>query len=206
MIEAFARVFAKERPIDGKGSFRAYLYKTARNLTIRHTQKHKLWFLHLDEVDFELPSEELVETRLLQNEREKCLYEAMAKLGSLETSSPYSESISRLPGTAFSSEGLYRISTKKGGWSAGSVLPLPLLFRTLFSSHTNSPYAHTPSLLEVISRPAQNPPSWQKGTFNPPPILASRLCRSIFWIFASFPSSGPSVTMILSAFHCREEI
>ena len=66
MIEAFARVFAKERPIDGKGSFRAYL--------------HKLWFLHLDEVDFELPSEELVETRLLQNEREKCLYEAMAKL------------------------------------------------------------------------------------------------------------------------------
>lgn len=80
MIEAFARVFAKERPIDGKGSFRAYLYKTARNLTIRHTQKHKLWFLHLDEVDFELPSEELVETRLLQNEREKCLYEAMAKL------------------------------------------------------------------------------------------------------------------------------
>ena len=73
-------VFAKERPINGKGSFRAYLYKTARNLTIRHTQKHKLWFLHLDEVDFELPSEELVETRLLQNEREKCLYEAMAKL------------------------------------------------------------------------------------------------------------------------------
>ena len=80
MIEAFAMVFAKERPIDGKGSFRAYLYKTARNLTIRHTQKHKLWFLHLDDVDFELPSEELVETRLLQNEREKCLYEAMAKL------------------------------------------------------------------------------------------------------------------------------
>ena len=31
-------------------------------------------------MDFELPSEELVETRLLQNEREKCLYEAMAKL------------------------------------------------------------------------------------------------------------------------------
>ena len=27
-----------------------------------------------------MPSEELVETRLLQNEREKCLYEAMAKL------------------------------------------------------------------------------------------------------------------------------
>lgn len=57
MIEAFARVFAKERPIDGKGSFRAYLYKTARNLTIRHTQKHKLWFLHLDEAMAKLKTE-----------------------------------------------------------------------------------------------------------------------------------------------------
>lgn len=80
MIEAFARIFAKERPIDGKGSFRAYLYKTARNLTIRHSQKHRLWFLHLDDMDFELPSEELVDTKLLQSERKRHLYEAMAKL------------------------------------------------------------------------------------------------------------------------------
>ena len=80
MIEAFAQIFAKERPIDGKGSFRAYLYKTARNLTIRHKQKHRLWFLHLDELEFELSGEELVEERLLQSEREQHLYEAMAKL------------------------------------------------------------------------------------------------------------------------------
>lgn len=78
MIEAFAQIFAKERPIDGKGSFRAYLYKTARNLTIRHRQKHKIWFLHLDEVDFELPSEELVDAKLLQSEREQHLYEGMS--------------------------------------------------------------------------------------------------------------------------------
>ena len=80
MIEAFAQIFAKERPIDGKGSFRAYLYKTARNLTIRHRQKHKLWFLCLDEVDFELPGEELVDAKLLQSEREQHLYEGMANL------------------------------------------------------------------------------------------------------------------------------
>lgn len=80
MIEAFAQIFAKERPIDGKGSFRAYLYKTARNLTIRHRQKHKIWFLHLDEVDFELPSEEMVDAKLLQSEREQHLYEGMANL------------------------------------------------------------------------------------------------------------------------------
>lgn len=80
MIEAFAQIFAKERPIDGKGSFRAYLYKTARNLTIRHRQKHKLWFLCLDEVDFELPGEELVDAKLLQSEREQHLYEGMASM------------------------------------------------------------------------------------------------------------------------------
>ena len=80
MIESFAQIFAKERPIDGKGSFRAYLYKTARNLTIRHRQKHKLWFLCLDEVDFELPGEELVDAKLLQSEREQHLYEGMANL------------------------------------------------------------------------------------------------------------------------------
>lgn len=36
MIEAFSQLFAKERPIGGEGSFRAYLYRTARNLAIRH--------------------------------------------------------------------------------------------------------------------------------------------------------------------------
>lgn len=80
MIEAFSKIFAKERPIKGNGSFRAYLYKTARNLTIRHNQKHKLWFLHLDDLTFDLPSEELVDTKLRQTERERQLYEAMAKL------------------------------------------------------------------------------------------------------------------------------
>ena len=29
MIEAFSQIFAKERPITGEGSFKAYLYKTA---------------------------------------------------------------------------------------------------------------------------------------------------------------------------------
>lgn len=80
MIEAFSKIFAKERPIKSNGSFRAYLYKTARNLTIRHNQKHKLWFLHLDDLTFDLSSEELVDTKLQQTERERQLYEAMAKL------------------------------------------------------------------------------------------------------------------------------
>ena len=80
MIEAFAQMFVRRRSVSEDGSFRAYLYKTARNLTIRHNQKHKLWFLHLDDLTFDLPSEELVDTKLRQTERERQLYEAMAKL------------------------------------------------------------------------------------------------------------------------------
>lgn len=38
MIEAFSQIFAKERPIMGEGSFKAYLYKTARNLALRHSK------------------------------------------------------------------------------------------------------------------------------------------------------------------------
>ena len=56
MIEAFSQLFAKERPIEGVGSFKAYLYKTARHLVIRHKQKNRLAFLRLDELDFALRS------------------------------------------------------------------------------------------------------------------------------------------------------
>ena len=41
MIEAFAQIFAKARPIHRTGSFKAYLYKTARNLALRHKRKHR---------------------------------------------------------------------------------------------------------------------------------------------------------------------
>ena len=45
MIEAFAQIFAKARPIHRTGSFKAYLYKTARNLALRHKRKHRIPFL-----------------------------------------------------------------------------------------------------------------------------------------------------------------
>ena len=44
MIEAFAQIFAKARPIHRTGSFKAYLYKTARNLALRHKRKHRIPF------------------------------------------------------------------------------------------------------------------------------------------------------------------
>lgn len=80
MIEAFSQIFAKERPISGVGSFQAYLYKTARNLSQRHRQKHRILFLSFDELDFEPQSEVLVDTELLHNERDGQLYAALEKL------------------------------------------------------------------------------------------------------------------------------
>lgn len=41
MIEAFAQIFAKERPISSEGSFKAYVYKTTRNLSLRYKQKRR---------------------------------------------------------------------------------------------------------------------------------------------------------------------
>ena len=80
MIEAFSQLFAKERPIEGVGSFKAYLYKTARHLAIRHKQKHRLAFLRLDELDFEPQSNTLIDTDLLRSERDRQLYDALEKL------------------------------------------------------------------------------------------------------------------------------
>ena len=80
MIEAFSQLFAKERPIEGVGSFKAYLYKTARHLALRHKQKHRLAFLCLDELNFEPRSDSLAETALLRSERDRQLYDALEKL------------------------------------------------------------------------------------------------------------------------------
>ena len=80
MIEAFSQIFAKERPITGEGSFQAYLYKTARNLALRHRKKHRLRFLRFEELDFEPQSSALAATELSRRERSRQLYAALEKL------------------------------------------------------------------------------------------------------------------------------
>lgn len=79
MIEAFALMFAKRRPVSGEGSFRAYLYKTARRLAGKSIKKHKI-YLGFEELPFELESEELTETKIFENERNKQLYDALEKI------------------------------------------------------------------------------------------------------------------------------
>lgn len=80
MIEAFSQLFAKERPIGGEGSFRAYLYRTACNLAIRHLRGRRLCLLRLDELDFEPPGDVLADTQLLRGERSRQLYAALETL------------------------------------------------------------------------------------------------------------------------------
>lgn len=80
MMEAFARIFAKERPIACEGSFKAYLYKTARHLTIRFHRKRKLSFLHFEELPFEPQSGMLTDAVFFQKERSGQLYHGLEQL------------------------------------------------------------------------------------------------------------------------------
>ena len=79
MIEAFAQIFAKERPIRADGSFKAYLYKTARNLALRSRSRHRL-FLPLESLPFELPDPKQTDTGLLRTEQNRQLYAALGRL------------------------------------------------------------------------------------------------------------------------------
>lgn len=80
MIEAFARLFAKERKITGDGAFRAYLYRTARNLALRHISKGRIHFLCLDDIVFEPHDEVFADTGIIRSERERQLRDALGRL------------------------------------------------------------------------------------------------------------------------------
>ena len=54
MIEAFARIMVK-KPRIGDGAFKAYLYKTARNLAIRFADRRRVRVFSFDEIGEELP-------------------------------------------------------------------------------------------------------------------------------------------------------
>ncbi len=80
MIEAFALIFAKARPIHGENSFKGYLYKIGRNLAFRYTKKRRLRLLSMEDIPFEIKGEALAETPLYYKERKRQLYEAMSNI------------------------------------------------------------------------------------------------------------------------------
>lgn len=80
MIDAFARIFARERSITGEGAFKAYLYKTARNLALRHIGKRRFIHLRIDELHFDPQDEMPVDTELNRSEQRRQLYAALRRL------------------------------------------------------------------------------------------------------------------------------
>lgn len=86
MIEAFTYLFAK-RPRIRSGGLRAYLYKTARHLALRHKSSRKQVFSFEDLKD-EPESDILVEEVLKTKEKHKILRLCMEKLNP-----PYREAL-----------------------------------------------------------------------------------------------------------------
>lgn len=86
MIEAFARIMAK-RPKIGEGAFKAYLFKTARNLALRHHERRqRMQTFSIDGLENEIESSVFaagdkatnrgspVEEDIRQEERRKILH------------------------------------------------------------------------------------------------------------------------------------
>lgn len=78
MIEAFAYLFTK-RPAIRDGGLKAYLYKTARNMALRHKRKWKLCF-SLEALAEEPESETLVEEVVQTAEQQRILHFCMEQL------------------------------------------------------------------------------------------------------------------------------
>ena len=78
MIEAFARMLAKQ-PRLRKHGFKPYLYKTARNLALRHVHNRSR-FLSLNDLGADLPDAQNVEGDFLDSERNRELYRCLAQI------------------------------------------------------------------------------------------------------------------------------
>ena len=80
MIEAFAYLFTK-RPAIRDGGLKAYLYKTARNMALRHKHKWKIHF-SLEALEEEPESKTLVEEVIQTAEQRRILHFCMEQLKS----------------------------------------------------------------------------------------------------------------------------
>ncbi len=82
MIEAFAYLIAK-KPKIREGCFKAYLYKMARNLSLRTiAKKRESMSFSLEEIDKEPGSKVFIEEIIEKEELNQCLYLCMDRLKS----------------------------------------------------------------------------------------------------------------------------
>ena len=75
MIEAFSYLFTK-KPRIRDGGFKAYLYKTARHMALRHKSRQRLSF-NLDDLTEEPDGQILVEEVVQTKERDQILHSCM---------------------------------------------------------------------------------------------------------------------------------
>ena len=81
MIEAFARIMVK-KPEISDGGFRAYLFKTARNLAARfHKQQRRLRVFSFEDLSEELTSQVLTEEFSLNREKKEILRLCFDRIG-----------------------------------------------------------------------------------------------------------------------------
>ena len=80
MIETFARIMVK-RPRIGEGAFKTYLYRTGRNLAIRHQGKMRnRQNFSLEDLDTESAAEDYLEERVTDEERRQALHLCMERI------------------------------------------------------------------------------------------------------------------------------
>ena len=80
MIESFARMMVK-KPSVRPGNFKAYLFKTARNLSSRyHTRKTRLKTFSMEELTVETADQTLVEEMIVDQERNEVLHLCLERI------------------------------------------------------------------------------------------------------------------------------
>lgn len=80
MIEAFARIMAK-RPSIGEGNFKAYLFRTARNLAARfHSIFRRLGEFSLEDLSVEAADTESGREWILKDERRRVLHQCLSRI------------------------------------------------------------------------------------------------------------------------------
>ena len=80
MIEAFARIMF-QRPVIRQGGFRAYLYKTARNLAARfHASAGRTKHINLDDLSEETADAAALEERVIGTERKRILHRCLERI------------------------------------------------------------------------------------------------------------------------------
>ena len=80
MIESFARIMAK-RPKIGEDKFKAYLFRTGRNLASRfHARKTRISQFSFDEYEIDIAGKELVEEKLVGDERREAVRKCLDRI------------------------------------------------------------------------------------------------------------------------------